>query len=197
MGLDVLRDASFRMEVNEHGGDIDTVIKERVDTHLDRITERIRQIKPHLLDKVSPHKLGILEKGLPPRGEFANWPPESGRIPATSSVYTIWKGKNCLLWVGATQDLFATLNSHADGRIENDSFCASVLKQLVLPNISEELRLDIEKGVLPYDKVVRLEIRRNLCYRFIPMGISEARLYEDLIKRGVFDAGPPQLIPEK
>jgi len=51
----------------------------------------------------------------------------------------------------------------------------------------------MEKGVLPSDKMVRFIIRRDLRYRLIPMGISEAHLYADLIKRGVLDAGSPQL----
>jgi tetratricopeptide (TPR) repeat protein len=195
--LDALPEVELLQEVKDRGVDSETVIQEHVDAHVDRIKERIRQIKPRLLDKVSPFKLGILEKGLPPQGDFVSWPPEHGRIPLTSGIYTVWEGGERLMWVGATQNLFATLDSHAGGQIENDSFCAAVLNQLVLPFLTEELRLDIEKGVLPMDKIVKLNIRRNLRYRLIPMGISEARLFENLIKRGVLDAGPPQLNPER
>lgn len=194
---DALPEVLFRSEVKDRGGDTDTVVQERVGAHVDRITERIRQIKPRLLDKVSPYKLGILEKGLPPQGDFASWPPEQGRIPATSGVYTVWEGLDRLVWVGATLDLFATLDSHVEGRIENDSFCAAILNQFVLPRLSEELKLDMEKDDLPSDKMVRFIIRRDLRYRLIPMEFSEARLFEDLIKRGVLDAGPPQLNPER
>jgi tetratricopeptide (TPR) repeat protein len=194
---DTLPEVLLRGDAKDRGVDIDTVIHERVDMHVARITERIHQIEPRLLDKVSPYILGILEKGLPLQGEFASWPPELGRIPATPGVYTIWEGPERLMWVGATLDLFATLDSHAEGRVENDDFCAAVLNQLILPSLSEGLRLDMEKGILPSDRMVRFRIRRDLRYRLIPMGVSDAHLLSDLIRRGVLDAGLPQLNSER
>jgi hypothetical protein len=135
----------------------------------------------------------MLEKGLPPQGDFAMWPPERGRIPSAPSLYTIWEGPKRLMWVGTTLDPFATLDSHAEGRLENDGFTTAVLNQLVLPGLSEALRLDVEKGLLPMDKMVRFKIRRSFRYKLLPMQAAEARIYEDLIRHGVLDAGPPAL----
>jgi tetratricopeptide (TPR) repeat protein len=190
---DVMPYVLRRREAERREVDEATVIQEDVESHVARITQRISSLGPYLQKTVSPYMLGLLEKGLPPQGEFAQWPPAPGRIPSAPGVCTIWEGPSHLVFVEAASDLFAALELHAQGQVDGNSFGAAVFAQEILPGLSEDLRADVDKGALPPDKMVRFRVRRNFRYRVLPMALAEARLYEAAIRGGALDAGLPRL----
>jgi hypothetical protein len=190
---DVMPYVLNKSEAERRGVSTETLAHEQVETHVERITQRISTLAPHLVETVSPYLLGLLENGLPPRGEFAQWPFDPGRIPSAAGVYTIWEGPHHLVFVGAADDLYAALDRHAEGNVENSSFAAAVFEREILPNLSDDLKLDVQNGALPADKMTRFRVRRSFRYRLLPMGIDEARMYADIIARGALDAGPPRL----
>src|ERR1035438_3771973 len=123
---------------------------------------------------------------------------------ASHGVYTIWKASQ-FLYVGiagrgldptTSQDrmrgLKDRLDSHWRGRRSGDQFAVYVFDRFLVPNLTEEQRLQFERGELRGDILTRQFIQTHLSYRFrVTASYTEAIAIETQFAKGQTSAGFP------
>lgn len=137
---------------------------------------------------------------------FADWPISD--VPATSGIYTIWRGQQ-FTYVGVAGRQLATsarlnslvglrsrLNSRASGRRSGDQFCVYVCDRIVLARYADRLG-DIADGRFSLDQATKDLIRSELSFRFAETG--DYRMALELERRikldGLPGVGRPRLNP--
>ena len=129
---------------------------------------------------------------------------------AACGVYTIWKASE-FLYVGVAgrgldpaishtkrRGLIDRLDSHWPGRRSGDQFAVYIFDRLIVPNLTEEQRLELGSGKLSGDALTRSFIRQHLSYRFVLTGsLSEALAIETQLAKGESSAGRPLLNPRR
>ena len=137
---------------------------------------------------------------------FSEWPVAalSGRA---TGLYTVWDiASSAFLYVGvaggthakanARTGLWRRLHQHASGDRSGDRFCIYVQDRLVLPTLTRADLERIARAEASLDQQVRDYVRTRLGFRFAETGsIAEARLIEERLKRGDWEAGVPLLNP--
>ena len=187
--------AQTRQEADDLGIDQSELIYRRIDEHMDRVARRTRQLMPDdpdFAESFAP-RLAMLEGDPFNRNFFASWPPPPAKASmlTRSGVYTIWDRRE-LLAVASVSDLMASLDDIAEGR-ETNSFAKAFLENRILPSVNNEVRSDLERGLLAAEKVVRFRVRRDLSYQFLPASPEEGNSMRALIIGGALDAGIPEL----
>jgi hypothetical protein len=143
---------------------------------------------------------------------FREWPNPLVPIGA-AGVYTVWH-EGGLLYVGMSgrglsataldehrartstaRGLFTRLASHAAGRRSGEQLCVYVADRLVVPHLAPDEIVDIGRGGVPLDHLVRDYIQQ-LGYRFVivPDG-KTATAVGAAVRRGGLPVGRPMLDP--
>jgi hypothetical protein len=137
-----------------------------------------------------------LSRGIRPGHRFSEWPPDDQSGFEKPGAYTVWWGTNDLIWAGATNNLTQEMRVCAAGDVSTSGFCQAVFTRLIEPNLTSEIKADLDAGLIQKNKMARFVIHKHLSAKLnVTRDIVEAKRLAHLINRGVLSAGKPRLRP--